>query len=295
MAIELQQGFPLLAEVKPITGDEEKELDADEEANELFNDAVKAETEPTTAGDNLPTNNEGRVIRHHIVHDVESFFWMVLWFLTSRVKHKPGREFAAPIFPNGGLLTNERRRFLTNPEEIQSELLPSLHKDLRSESLRKAFERARGMFMAFYTKRLTHNPADPPAKPAEVFRAVRVLLLYIRRHTTEGKGQTAPYMPWVRPTANDEHPEDGADSDEEQSDEAQNSPEQSDDDLPSTGESRGKKRRAKDDLSSYNGRTADDLPVSAPKKARYRREPPRETSPSGSRRVLRSQSRSKAN
>lgn len=63
-------------------------------------------------------------------HDIESFWWLILWILLAQVEHTPGRVYANKIFRHSLTPTWERVFAFTSPNALQDELPEKLHTDL---------------------------------------------------------------------------------------------------------------------------------------------------------------------
>ncbi|TFY51829.1 hypothetical protein EVG20_g10819 [Dentipellis fragilis] len=80
-----------------------------------------------------PTQNIGRKNDYHVIHnyehDIESFFWLLLWTITARIDSEALQAFARPIFDYGPGYGSSRERILkamgtASPQQL-AELLPS--------------------------------------------------------------------------------------------------------------------------------------------------------------------------
>ncbi|TFY58406.1 hypothetical protein EVG20_g8164 [Dentipellis fragilis] len=80
-----------------------------------------------------PTQNIGRKTNYQVIHnyehDIESFFWLLLWTITARIDSEDLQAFAKPIFDHGPGHKSSRERILksmgtASPQQLP-ELLPS--------------------------------------------------------------------------------------------------------------------------------------------------------------------------
>lgn len=118
-------------------------------------------------------------ISHNYAHDVESFWWLLLWFVIAQVDHEGSRELAETIFLNSGDAVG--RRFITFVSHLGLEEGRTIHPSL--SQLISVFETSRSSLYEFHCQRsresLYHDktlyPADFEAVHGLVDDITRVL------------------------------------------------------------------------------------------------------------------------
>ncbi|KAG8899286.1 hypothetical protein FRB99_006822, partial [Tulasnella sp. 403] len=65
-------------------------------------------------------------IKHNYEHDLESIFWLLLWFLTSRSTHRPAQEYGRKVFQHGLAPSSSRRLIFEAPEVTVSTIADAL-------------------------------------------------------------------------------------------------------------------------------------------------------------------------
>lgn len=112
---------------------------------------------PSDQLDNIPLPRARTVIPHP-GHDVESFWWLILWILLAQVDHQLSYDYSTTIFRHQSDPSLQRIFVFTNPqvlkEELPRKLLPALWKKTR---LIKAVTKARREIYRHHVQRVKQS------------------------------------------------------------------------------------------------------------------------------------------
>jgi hypothetical protein len=139
-------------------------------------------------------------LRHNWTHDLESFFWLLLWFLALRLVLDPAspelvdcetwRAWARSIFQATSIPTDERREIFTEPGSLKVQLaacLPPQHR-----SLVDALEDLRGHLWTSHHNR--QSDENSRGHHAPYFAPVRFCLEDCLQHASQS-GIKMPLVP----------------------------------------------------------------------------------------------------
>lgn len=97
---------------------------------------------PDAKWSNVPRTRDP--VTYNYQHDLESIWWIALWFITSRVNHDESRQQLPRVFRNPFTTATERIHTLRNPELLCNKLRAEVRGDI-------------GWFMDFLGRMLYHE------------------------------------------------------------------------------------------------------------------------------------------
>ncbi|KZT23853.1 hypothetical protein NEOLEDRAFT_1243000 [Neolentinus lepideus HHB14362 ss-1] len=163
MAVELQVGYRHF--------NQPQDTDSRNSVQQLQQKRAEGHLRPNSA-----------VIRHNFVHDVESLFWILMWFATTHIEGPDCMGMAGYLFHSGATDFKVHRLMFLSREEVYCDIMQRFgHEEFLPQELLLSLQAMRNALVSSYQKLVDVSLLDAPY--SHIYGLFRHSLQHILRST----------------------------------------------------------------------------------------------------------------